>query len=54
MASDVRPKLAVYKFASCDGCQLALLSLEDELLSLAGEVEIAYFLEASSAIFPGP
>ena len=40
------PKLAVWKFASCDGCQLSLLDCEDELLALAGEVEIAYFLEA--------
>lgn len=54
MASEARPRLAVYKFASCDGCQLALLNLEDELLSLVGEVEIAYFLEASSATLPGP
>jgi coenzyme F420-reducing hydrogenase gamma subunit len=54
MPPDARPKLAVFKFSSCDGCQLALLSLEDELLSLAGEVEIAYFLEASSQILPGP
>jgi coenzyme F420-reducing hydrogenase gamma subunit len=54
MPADARPKLAVFKFSSCDGCQLALLSLEDELLSLAGEVEIAYFLEASSKILPGP
>jgi len=54
MPPDARPKLAVFKFASCDGCQLALLSLEDELLSLAGEVEIAYFLEARSQILPGP
>jgi len=54
MPPDARPKLAVYKFSSCDGCQLALLSLEDELLSLAGEVEIAYFLEARSQILPGP
>ncbi|HMO12530.1 MAG TPA: oxidoreductase [Pirellulaceae bacterium] len=49
-----RPKLAVYKFASCDGCQLALLSVEDKLLTLADRVEIAYFLEASSKIVPGP
>jgi coenzyme F420-reducing hydrogenase gamma subunit len=54
MAPEERPKLAVFKFASCDGCQLALLSLEDELLSLAGEVEIAYFLEARSQTLPGP
>ena len=44
-----RPKLAVWKFASCDGCQLSLLDCEDELLRLAGEVEIAHFLEASRA-----
>jgi sulfhydrogenase subunit delta len=50
----VRPKLAVWKFASCDGCQLNVLNLEDELLTLAGEVEVAYFLEASSATVDGP
>ena len=44
-----KPKLAVWKFASCDGCQLTLLDCEDELLAVAGEVEIAYFLEATSA-----
>ena len=40
------PKLAVWKFASCDGCQLTLLDCEDELLPLAAELDIAYFLEA--------
>jgi len=50
----VKPKLAVWKFASCDGCQLSLLDCEDELLALAGEVEIAYFLEASRATVKGP
>ena len=49
-----RPKLAVWKFASCDGCQLSLLDCEDELLALAGEVEIAYFLEARRATVRGP
>ena len=49
-----RPRLAVHKFASCDGCQLSLLSCEDELLALAGKVEISYFLEATSCIQPGP
>ncbi len=46
--------LAVWKFASCDGCQLSVLDLEDELLSLAEQLEIAYFLEASSATIEGP
>lgn len=50
----MKPKLAVWKFASCDGCQLNVLNLEEELLALAGEVEIAYFLEASSATVEGP
>ena len=49
-----KPKLAVWKFASCDGCQLSLLDCEDELLALAGEVEIAEFREASSAVVAGP
>jgi len=48
------PTLAVWKFASCDGCQLTLLDCEDELLTLAGEVQIATFLEASSAVVGGP
>jgi sulfhydrogenase subunit delta len=48
------PTLAVWKFASCDGCQLTLLDCEDELLTLASQVRIAHFLEASSAVLPGP
>lgn len=51
---DQRPRLAVFKFASCDGCQLQLLSCEDELLSIAESVEIVHFLEASSRIESGP
>ncbi|KOT76876.1 oxidoreductase [Streptomyces rimosus subsp. pseudoverticillatus] len=49
-----RPALAVFKLASCDGCQLTLLDCEDELLNVAERVEIAHFLEASSAVRPGP
>jgi sulfhydrogenase subunit delta len=48
------PTLAVWKFASCDGCQLTLLDCEDELLALASQVRIAHFLEASSEVLPGP
>jgi coenzyme F420-reducing hydrogenase gamma subunit len=44
----------VWKFASCDGCQLTLLDCEDELLAVADRVEIAHFLEASSAAVAGP
>lgn len=49
-----KPRLAVFKFASCDGCQLSLLDAEDELLPLASQVEIVHFLEATSRIEPGP
>jgi len=54
MAKKRKPKLSVWKFASCDGCQLSLLDCEDELLAVAGEVEIAYFVEASRAMVKGP
>jgi sulfhydrogenase subunit delta len=47
-------RLAVFKFASCDGCQLSLLDCEDELVSIAAAVEIAYFLEATSKVELGP
>ena len=49
-----KPKLAVWKFASCDGCQLSLLDCEDELLAIAEKVEIAHFPEASRAVSEGP
>ncbi len=49
-----RKKLAVFKFASCDGCQLSLLSCEDELPALAEQIDISFFLEASSRIGTGP
>ena len=49
-----KPTLAVWKFASCDGCQLSLLDCEEHLLPLAGEIDIAYFLEATSGSVEGP
>ncbi len=49
-----RPTLAVWKFASCDGCQLTLLNCEDELLAIAGSVRVASFTEASTLVEPGP
>ena len=54
MGASGKPTLAVWKFASCDGCQLSLLDLEDDLLALAERLELAYFLEASSATVQGP
>jgi coenzyme F420-reducing hydrogenase gamma subunit len=49
-----KPRLAVFKFASCDGCQLSLLDCEDELLAVAEKLEIAYFLEARTRQLDGP
>jgi coenzyme F420-reducing hydrogenase gamma subunit len=54
VASARKPRLAVLKFASCDGCQLSLLDCEDELLAVAGRVELANFLEASRNVLKGP
>jgi sulfhydrogenase subunit delta len=54
MATKRKPKIAVWKFASCDGCQLSLLDCEDALLAVAGAVEIANFPEASRAVVGGP
>ncbi|HEU5111022.1 MAG TPA: hypothetical protein VFT95_20975, partial [Micromonosporaceae bacterium] len=54
VARTAGPTLAVWKFASCDGCQLTLLDCEDELLTLAGVVRIVHFAEATSVSVPGP
>ncbi len=54
MDARVKPKIAVWKFASCDGCQLSLLDCEDELLAVARAVDIAYFPEATRAVVEGP
>ena len=49
-----KPTVAVYKFSSCDGCQLSILNMEDDLLDLANVIDIAYFLEATRAEKPAP
>jgi coenzyme F420-reducing hydrogenase gamma subunit len=49
-----RPTLAVWKLASCDGCQLTLLDCQDELLAIAAEVDIVHFTEATKTDRPGP
>lgn len=51
---NTKPRIAVFKFASCDGCQLSLLDAEDELLAVIGAIEIAYFPEVSRAMLKGP
>ena len=49
-----RPRLAVWKFASCDGCQLSLLDCEEELLAVALAVDIVNVPEATRRFEPGP
>ncbi len=41
-----KPAIAVHKFSSCDGCQLALLNLGEPLLALTELVDILHFAEA--------
>lgn len=49
-----KPRIAVMKFASCDGCQLSLLDAEDELLAVCEHLEFVHFAEASSDLQSGP
>jgi sulfhydrogenase subunit delta len=50
----MKPRVAVFKFASCDGCQLQFLNAEDELLKLAELMDLVYFPEATSRALAGP
>lgn len=51
--ANTKPRLAVWKFASCDGCQLSLLDCEDELLAVVDALDIAYFKEATEGEIDG-
>ncbi|HEX9124534.1 MAG TPA: sulfhydrogenase subunit delta [Actinomycetota bacterium] len=54
MSANGKPRVAVFKMASCDGCQLQLLDAEEALLEVAGAIDIVNFAEASSHMEPGP
>ena len=41
-----KPRIAVHKFSSCDGCQLAFLNAGEALVTLATLVDIVHFAEA--------
>ncbi len=49
-----RPRVGVVKFASCDGCQLTILDLEDQLLAITEKFDIVEFAEATSNRSQGP
>lgn len=44
----IKPKLAIHKFTSCDGCQLAFLNAGEALLTLSDLVEFVHFAEAGA------
>lgn len=41
-----RPRIGVFKFTSCDGCQLTILNMEEEFLEPIDIIDISYFKEA--------
>ena len=41
-----KPKVGIFGFTGCGGCQLEILNLEDQLLDLIGAIEIVHFTEA--------
>ena len=49
-----KPTIAVFKFSSCDGCQLSLLDCEDEILGVVGAVQILEFKELTRTVVEGP
>ena len=53
-AAPRRPRVGVVKFASCDGCQLTILDVEDHLLEIAERFDIVEFAEATSRRSSGP
>lgn len=48
----MKPKIAFFDFAGCEGCQLALLNCEDVFLELLDLVELVEFREALSESAP--
>lgn len=41
----IKPRIAIFSLTSCEGCSLAILELEDQLLDILGAVEIVNFRE---------
>lgn len=54
MAESRLPRVGVVKMASCDGCQLTLLDLEDELIAIGQRFDLVEFPEATSRRSSGP
>jgi sulfhydrogenase subunit delta len=43
-----KPKIAIFDFACCEGCQLQIVNLEEEILSLLGGADVVEWREAMS------
>lgn len=41
----MKPKIAIFSLTSCEGCSLAILELEDQLLDILNSVDIVNFRE---------
>ncbi|MFA5928804.1 MAG: cytochrome B [Candidatus Margulisiibacteriota bacterium] len=48
-----RPKIAFFDFACCEGCQLQVANLGEELLNILQAVDVVEFREVMSEKFPG-
>ncbi|MBN1126742.1 MAG: hypothetical protein JXA82_17185 [Sedimentisphaerales bacterium] len=43
-----KPRVAIFDFACCEGCQLQIVNLEEEILDLIGVVDVVEWREAMS------
>jgi sulfhydrogenase subunit delta len=43
-----KPRIAIFDFACCEGCQLQIVNLEEEILSLLGAADVVEWREAMS------
>ncbi len=41
-----KPRVGIFSFTSCEGCQLQIVNMEEELLDVAGAIELVTFREA--------
>src|SRR3990170_4979759 len=54
MVKKQKPRMAIYKFTSCSGCQQALLNAERELPEIFAALDMVYFVEAKRENQSGP
>lgn len=52
--TEPKPKVAIFDFTDCEGCEVAIISLREKLLDLAGEVEIVNWRVAQKRADEGP